>query len=117
MKYRMVHHSLYIFSNYTVLTLVVYTCISSRSTCESGRWNCTDDMCDATCMIVGYLNFRSFDGEQFTSYAPPCVDFGFILVKVGQMVVKNLPFYFRYLIVCVYHIRVRYAFNLRKTQK
>ena len=52
------------------------------STCDSGRWECTDDICSKTCAVLGFQHFETFDGMRYEFHGPPC---NYVLVEVGQV--------------------------------
>ncbi|XP_029453126.1 von Willebrand factor [Rhinatrema bivittatum] len=35
-------------------------------TCRNRKWNCTDNVCDGTCSVIGMAHYLTFDGLQYT---------------------------------------------------
>ena len=53
--------------------------VSMFSTCNMGKWDCTDDKCSSSCSYYGMSHVKTFDGLEYDFEAAPC---GYDLVEV-----------------------------------
>ena len=77
-----------------IWNIFVYTYLYTRfcfsfnipSTCQSGRWQCTENACPKTCSILGFQHIQTFDGQDYDNLGPSCsgdrADSGYTLVEV-----------------------------------
>ena len=58
----------YFFLLILVLVIVLLPC----STCEKGRWSCTENTCAKTCEVIGLGHVKTFDQHEYDMQGLSC---------------------------------------------
>lgn len=74
------------FSHSIQIVLYLLFFFDTFSTCQSGKWTCSEKKCPGTCIIYGSGHYTTFDQKTY-AFQGQC---GYIAVKVNN-VCQNHP--------------------------